>query len=122
MVSASMVSREPAAKAWKGELTVLIGPGNESGATILLAELRDERDVTLIGEPTGGSAEGPTASILVFLKLTDSGITVRLPLIRSTTSYKGFEPGKGIHPDRVVRQTIEDLRTGRDRALEAATE
>jgi hypothetical protein len=112
---------EPAPDAWKGSLTVLIGPNNESGATVLLAELRDERTATLVGESTGGSAEGPTGGVIAFLSLPESTIRVRVPLLWTTTSYKAFTPGKGIEPDIVVEKTIEDIRTGRDRVLEVAT-
>jgi hypothetical protein len=113
---------EPAADAWRGPLTVLIGPSNESGATILLAELRDERTATLVGETTGGSAEGPTGGVIAFLSLPESTIRVRVPLLWTTTSYKAFTPGKGIEPDIAVATTIEDVRTGRDRAMEIAME
>ena len=121
-VSEGVRTVEPATEAWRGPLTVLIGPGNESGATILLAELRDEREVTLIGQPTGGSAEGPTAGVIAFLLLPASTITVRVPLLWSTTSYKSFVHGQGIVPDILVPFTVQDLRADRDRALELATE
>ena len=111
---------EPAPDAWKGPLYVLIGPNNESGATLLLAELRDERQVTFVGQETGGSAEGPTAGILVFLMLPESKINVRVPLIWNTSSYADFIPGKGLKPDLEVPETLDDLRTGRDVALEVA--
>ena len=112
----------PATQAWQGPLTILIGPQNESGATMLLAELRDERTIRLVGEATGGSAQGPTAGVIAFLALPESTIRVRVPLIWSATSYQGFIPGMGITPDLVVPKTIADLRAGRDRALDIATQ
>ena len=112
---------EPAPEAWRGSLTVLIGPGNESGATILLAELRDQRKMTLVGQPTGGSAEGPTAGVIAYLLLPASKIVVRVPLLWTTTSFKRFEYGQGIEPDVIVPLTIEDVRAGRDRTLYLAT-
>jgi hypothetical protein len=111
----------PATQAWQGPLTILIGPQNESGATMLLAELRDERQLRLVGEATGGSAEGPTAGVIAFLALPESTIQVRVPLVWSTTSYQGFIPGMGITPDIIVPKTVADVRAGRDRALEIAT-
>jgi hypothetical protein len=120
-VSGGTRQAEPAADAWRGPLTVLIGPNNESGATILLAELRDERTVSLVGESTGGSAEGPTGGVIAFLSLPESTIRVRVPLLWTTTSYKAFTPGKGMEPDIAVGRTIEDVRAGRDRAMEIAT-
>ncbi|MDP2283150.1 MAG: S41 family peptidase [Pseudohongiella sp.] len=112
---------QPAADAWHGPLTALIGAGNESALTMLLAELRDEREVTLIGQPTGGSAQGPTAGVLATLTLPESQILVRVPLRWSLTSFKDFEFGQGITPDILVPETIADLRAGRDRTLEIAT-
>lgn len=112
---------QPAADAWHGPLTALIGPGNESALTMLLAELRDERDVTLVGQPTGGSAQGPTAGVIANLTLPDSQILVRVPLRWSVTSYTDFEFGLGMTPDILVPETIADLRAGRDLVLEAAT-
>lgn len=101
---------------------MLIGEGNESGLTILLAELRDEREALFIGQPTGGSAEGPTAGVIAFLTLPESQIVVRVPLRWNTTSFTRFEPGKGIAPDILVPETVADVHAGRDRTLERATQ
>jgi C-terminal processing protease CtpA/Prc len=111
---------QPAPNAWQGPLTVLIGEGNESGLTILLAELRDEREALFIGQPTGGSAQGPTAGVIAFLTLPESQIVVRVPLRWNATSYQGFELGQGIAPDILVQETVADVRAGRDVTLERA--
>lgn len=111
---------EPAAEAWRGELVILCGPNNESGATMMLAELREQRSLTLVGEPTGGSAEGCTAGVIAFLTLPNSGIVARLPLVWSRTSAARFVPGMGVTPDVVVEPTVKDVRAGRDPVLGAA--
>ena len=49
---------------------------------MLLARLKASERVTLVGEPTGGSAAGPTAGILFFLTLPNSGLTVNVPALR----------------------------------------
>ncbi|MEL6499440.1 MAG: S41 family peptidase [Planctomycetota bacterium] len=116
--SVSMI--RPAEDAWRGELVVLCGPNNESGATILLSELRWQRDVTYVGEPTGGSAEGPTAGILAFMTLPGSKVVARLPLLRSRTSAPEFVEGMGIAPDVLAPVTVESLRAGIDPAMRAA--
>ncbi|MEO1585281.1 MAG: S41 family peptidase [Planctomycetota bacterium] len=110
----------PAPDAWRGELVILIGPKNESGATTLLAELAWQREVTLIGEPTGGSAEGPTAGIIATMRLPRSGIEARLPLLRSKTSAPVDNATMGVSPDVLAPVTAESLRAGRDPAMEAA--
>ena len=110
----------PEKEVFRGRVTVLIGPGNASGVTMLLARLKDAGRIRLVGEATGGSAEGPTAGILFFLKLPNSGITVRVPWKRQFMDIATFAPGKGLLPDVPVKETIEDFRAGVDRALEAA--
>ena len=87
---------------------------------MLLARMKDAGRIRLVGEATGGSAEGPTAGILFFLKLPNSGITVRVPWKRQYMDIAKFEAGKGLLPDVPVAETIEDFRSGVDRALESA--
>ena len=87
---------------------------------MLIAKLKDEKRITVIGEATGGSAEGPTAGRLFFLKLPHSGIVVRVPNYWNLMSIASFSQGKGVAPDVEVVPTLEDFLTGRDRALDAA--
>ncbi len=111
---------EPLEPAFTGRVIVLCGPANASGATLFLAGLRERREVTLIGEPTGGSAEGPTAGIMLFLPLPNTGIKVRIPAIRSVTGIRSANPGGGLDPDVIVRPTLSDVLAGRDVVLERA--
>ena len=111
---------KPEKEAFSRRITVLIGAGNASGVTMLLARMKDAGRIRLVGEATGGSAEGPTAGILFFLKLPNSGITVRVPWKRQYIDIAKFEAGKGLLPDVPVAETIEDFRSGVDRALESA--
>lgn len=106
---------------FEGPLTILTSPANASGATMLVALLREHRpDTTTIGAPTGGSAEGPTAGILLTLDLPASGIRVRIPVLRQWLNVERFEPGLGVVPDVEVLETVDDWRAGRDVVLEAA--
>lgn len=106
--------------AFKGRLSVLTGPFNQSGATIAIAMLRAFRPNTrLVGEPTGGSSEGPTAGTIFFLKLPNSGITVRVPALRSRLACASA-PGMGVNPDVLVRETVEDWLAATDRVLDVA--
>lgn len=109
---------QPAPDRFSGRVTVLIGPANNSGATMLIAKLKDAGRVTLVGEATGGSAEGPTAGNLLFLRLPESRILVRVPLIFSRMNIASFEPGLGVRPDVAVVQTVEDFRAGRDTVMD----
>jgi C-terminal processing protease CtpA/Prc len=110
----------PAAQRFTGRLTVLTGPQNGSGATMTIAWLKDRRDVTLVGEDTSGSAEGPTAGNIFNLKLPASGIRVRVPQFKSFTNIKAFTPRRGVATDMLVVPTLADFEAGRDRAVEVA--
>jgi hypothetical protein len=106
-----------------GRLIVLTGPQNASGATNFCAVLREFRDDLLfVGQPTGGSAEGTTAGVIFFLRLPNSGVTVRIPYYQSFNTTGDFTPGMGIVPDILVPETVADFRSGRDAALERALE
>ena len=87
---------------------------------MLIAKLKDEKRITVIGEATGGSAEGPTAGRLFFLKLPHSGIVVRVPNYWNLMSISAFTQGNGVAPDVEVVPTLEDFLAGKDRALEVA--
>jgi C-terminal processing protease CtpA/Prc len=110
----------PFSSRFPGRVSVLIGPYVASGTTMMLAVLREHAELRLVGEPTAGSAEGPTAGLLFFLTLPKSRIRVNLPVFSQRTSATRFEPGLGVAPDVLVRETIADLLAGRDAALEAA--
>jgi hypothetical protein len=110
------------APAFTGRLIVLCGPANASGATLFLAGLRERRPLTLVGEPTGGSAAGPTAGIMLFLPLPNTGIKVRIPAIRSVTGIASADPRGGLEPDVLVQLPLADRLAGRDVALLRAIE
>jgi hypothetical protein len=105
---------------YRGRVTVLTGPGNSSGATMLIARLHAAGRVRLVGDSTGGSAEGPTAGTLLTLTLPASGIRVRVPLVRSWVDVPSFAPGLGVAPDVLARATVDDWLAGRDPALDSA--
>lgn len=112
--------RMPAADAFTGAVRVLIGPANASGATMVVAKLDDMGRVRLIGESSGGSADGPTAGTIFNLKLPNSGISVRVPLVFNQMDVAHFDPRGGVAPDVRVIETVADFRARRDRTLERA--
>ena len=111
---------EPADAAFHGRLIVLTSNNNSSGSTNLLANLEQQDRTTLVGEPTGGSAEGPNAGIQFTLTLPESGIRTRIPLFRYRNNVASFEPGLGLSPDISAPMTVADFRGGRDPAFETA--
>jgi hypothetical protein len=110
----------PHPDAFPGRITLLIGPYNASGTTLLLAALREHAELRMVGTPTAGSAEGPTAGLIFFLTLPASLIRVNVPAFSQRSSAERFEPGLGVAPDVLVLETVADLLAERDAALEAA--
>jgi len=111
---------EPADGAFDGDIAVLTGPTNSSGATSIIAALTTRGRVTLVGEATGGSQEGPTAGILYFLTLPNSQIVVRVPWQLTVQNVADPEFGLGFQPDIEAPLTYEAWLAGRDPALDAA--
>jgi C-terminal processing protease CtpA/Prc len=118
--AAVLMPRKPAPGAFHGRVTVLTSPVNASGATMVIAKLRDLGRATLIGGPCGGSADGATAGRIFNLKLQASGIAVRIPVAFNQMNVDRFDPRGGVQPDRLVEETVEDFRSGRDVVMEAA--
>ncbi|MDJ0919362.1 MAG: S41 family peptidase [Woeseiaceae bacterium] len=110
----------PVAGAFDGRLIVLTDNANSSGSTSLLTVLRSRDNTELVGEPTGGNPDGPTAGIMFFLKLPNSEITVRVPWFLQISDSAERYYGQGLSPDVPVTTSIEDELNGVDRSLEAA--
>ena len=111
---------KPSPDRFAGRVTVLTGPANGSGSTMVIAKLKDAGRVQLVGMPTGGSAEGPTAGTIFFLKLPNSGMVVHIPNLWNRMNIAKFRPGYGVAPDVEVEPTLADLIAGKDATLEAA--
>ncbi len=111
---------KPARNSFKGQIYALSSHSNSSGSAILLAKLRDMNRAIIVGEETGGSAEGPTAGIIFTLTLPESGIRTRVPGLRSYNDIAAFDHGKGIRPDVSADVTVSSYLNGEDPALDAA--
>jgi len=103
-----------------GRLTILSGPRAGSATTMAIAQFKEKAGATIIGEDSGGSAEGPTAGRIFLLNLPASGIKVRVPEAWNRTAITRFTPGKGVGADQLVVPTLADFQAGRDRAIAVA--
>ena len=119
-VSSDLKTVKPARYAFKGELIVLTSDTNSSGSTNMTAWLKELDRATLVGEPTGGSAQGVTAGLQFTLTLPESGVRLRLPFFYLINNVSSFERGLGMSPDMPAPMTVEAFREGRDPALEMA--
>jgi C-terminal processing protease CtpA/Prc len=99
-----------------GPMAVLIGPGTFSAAEDFLVPLHVSGRAVLVGGPTGGSTGQP-----LLLNLP-GGVQARICAKRDTYPDGRQFVGIGVLPDVEARMTIEDVRRGRDAALEAGIE
>jgi C-terminal processing protease CtpA/Prc len=95
-------------------VVVLAGPQTYSAAEDFLVAFHAIGRGQIIGEPSGGSTGQP----LMFPLPGGGGARV---CTKHDSYADGTEfVGIGVAPDRVVRPTIADVRSGRDAALDAA--
>jgi len=98
-------------------ITILINQGTASGAEILAAALRDNRDgVKLIGEQSFGKG-----SVQEPINLRD-GSLIKITIAHWLTPKGALISEIGLEPDIVVKMTEEDYKEERDPQLEKAIE
>ena len=85
-----------------GQVFILTGGFTFSASTLFIDPLKGQKNVTVIGEETGGGAYGNTAVNVPDLTLPNTGIRVRLPLYRLVVNKDLPHNGHGIIPDILV--------------------
>lgn len=108
----------PKGPRFTGKVAVLIDSQNSSATFQFSRIVQENRLATLVGEPTGGNKRGINGGAFFFMRLPKSGIEVDIPLIGYFP--KRPQPDEGLTPDVHVAPAIDDIREGRDTALDAA--
>lgn len=116
----SHAPQTPLPGAFAGDVTILVDGGVASAATMFAAKAQSLGRARIIGEPTGGSRLGPSAGLVLFATLPNSGVRLTIPVIRSVMDAPRPGPDGGVVPDRIVRTTLDDVVAGRDPVLAAA--
>ncbi|GGE81860.1 S41 family peptidase [Sphingomonas prati] len=99
---------------YDGPLAVLVGPASASAAEISAAVLKQSRRGIVIGRMTNGSVLGALS-----YPLPDGG-SVQVP-VEDVEMLDGKRlEGRGVLPDVEVYPTIEQIRAGRDAAIDEA--
>ncbi len=100
-----------------GDIYILTGGNTFSAATLVTKTLRDQENVLVIGEETGGGAYGNTAWLIPEVELPHSRVRFRLPLFRLVID-KNEEKGRGIIPHIISEPTVDDIRRNADFKME----
>ena len=111
---------QPHPLGFRGHLIVLIDASLSSGSNHLVSRLAERPQLTLVGQPGGGSAAGVTAGVLYTLTLPESGIRIRIPAWQQWIDRPLPDDGSGVLPDVRVDTSVDAFRRGEDPVLAAA--
>jgi C-terminal processing protease CtpA/Prc len=113
--------QQPLEPNFRGNVYILINGASFSATGEFTSVVHHHRRATFVGEECGAGYYGNTSGMMVGVTLPNSGISVRIPLVRYTMAVSGYKPeDRGLIPERQVEPTIEDLLAGRDTVLEYA--
>jgi carboxyl-terminal processing protease len=114
-VGAPVVIRAARVPRFRGRLVVLTDGGCYSACEDLVGGLRGLKQVTVVGDTTGGSTGQPV--VTSFGNGMNARVSARRYLLPDGAPFEGV----GVAPDVLVPRTVESLRDGSDPALERAT-
>ena len=108
----------PAAENFKGKVYVLINGGCFSATSLFLANLKQLKKATFVGEETGGSSNLWTAGIMQKIDLPTSKLTLTYGILPLEFGDPTDQLGHGIMPDVPITYTIEDYLAKKDLELD----
>jgi C-terminal processing protease CtpA/Prc len=103
---------------YNGQVYMIISGPTFSASTLFCNTLKGQRNVTLVGEETGGGAYGNSGLMIPHVTLPGTGIRVRVPLFRVVQYQHPPKTGQGVQPDIHVPPTVEAVTRGRDLKME----
>jgi hypothetical protein len=86
-----------------GDVYVVTGGYTFSAAALVAGHLKNQQNVTIIGEETGGGFYGNSAMHLPSIVLPKTGIRITLPMYRMVLDSKRPKNGRGVIPDVEVK-------------------
>ncbi len=101
-----------------GNIYVVQGGFTFSAAASLVSHLKDQQNVTLVGEETGGGYYGNSAVHIPVIKLPRTKVKISLPLYKIVMDSTRQKTGKGIMPDVIVGPSIKAIKAGVDAKME----
>lgn len=104
-----------------GHVYLLSGGNTFSASTLFIKSVRDQDNVTVVGEETGGGAYGNNAWLLPEVTLPTTGVRFRLPLFRLVID-KDAPKGYGVQPEVEAGPTVDAIRRNADFKMEKALE
>ena len=107
---------------YNGKVYILTGGNSFSATTLFAAAVREQENVVLVGEETGGGAYGNTAWLIPDVTLPETGVRFRLPLFRLVMNKNTPKDGHGVLPEVTALPTVEAVRKNSDFKVEKVME
>ncbi|HZF64260.1 MAG TPA: S41 family peptidase [Chitinophagaceae bacterium] len=105
-----------------GQVYVLTGGNTFSASTLFAHVVKEQENVTIVGEETGGGAYGNNAWLIPEVTLPVTGVRFRLPLFRLVVDTRLPKDGRGIMPEVESAPTVADIRRSADFKMEKVME
>lgn len=110
----------PSAPVYRGRLVVLAGGATFSGGAELASMLHHVRRGVFVGEEVGGTHEGNTSGYNWRIELPNSGVRMKVPLLKFTFNWPGLPQGRGVPAQCEVPPSVMEIGVVRDRAWRVA--
>ena len=108
------ISKPSTKNHFDGNIYLLQGGLSFSAATLFASNLKGQKNVTIVGEESGGGYYGNTAMFLPTVILPNSKLRVILPLYRLVIDSSRQKDGKGVLPDILVLPSSSAIKQGKD--------
>ncbi|MBS1566578.1 MAG: peptidase S41, partial [Bacteroidetes bacterium] len=92
---------------YNGNVYILVGGNSFSATTLLVNAVKGQKNVTVVGEETGGGAYGNTAWFIPDVTLPNTRVRFRLPKFHMVMNRNYIKDGHGIIPDVVVKPSVD---------------
>ncbi|WP_027393889.1 S41 family peptidase [Aquimarina latercula] len=105
---------------FKGKVYMLAGGTTFSAGSALALLAKNDPDILLVGEETGGGYYAHTGQFPVYYELPNAKIIMVMSMERITHYVKdnSLPKGSGVIPDRTILFSVEDLIKGKDSQLD----
>ena len=103
---------------YKGKIYILINGGSFSATSLLAANMHTLKNVTFVGEETGGSKNIWTAGIMKTITLPESKLSLTYGYVPAFFGDITNINGRGLMPDIPINYTIDDVLANKDLEME----
>ena len=110
----------PSVPVYRARLVVLAGGATFSGGAELASMLHHVRRGVFVGEEIGGTHEGNTSGYNWRVELPNSGVRLKVPLLKFTFNWPGLPQGRGVPAQCDVPPSVMEIGVVRDRAWRVA--